>query len=139
AQMEGALVTIQQGLCLPRLPRRIECYDISNIQGTSPVASMVVFEDGQPKRSDYKRFQIKTVHQADDFSMMQEVLRRRLHRLAATEDGAEISNDGIAEVASVSGASDGGQPTGWARVPDLIIVDGGKGQLNAALEVFREL
>jgi excinuclease ABC subunit C len=131
AQVQGALLTLQEHLQLPTLPRRIECYDISNIQGTSPVASMVVFENAQPRRSDYKRFQIKTVLQADDFSMMQEVLRRRLKRAAeaVTEDGdASVSLDEPS--ASVSG---------WARLPDLLIVDGGKGQLNAALEVLREL
>ncbi len=124
AQVHGALATLQEQLGLPRLPRRIECYDISNIQGTSAVGSMVVFEDGQPKRSDYKRFQIKTVHQADDFSMMQEVLRRRLRR-AVTPGGAGATSE---------------EPSGgWTRLPDLLIVDGGKGQLNAALQVFQEL
>jgi excinuclease ABC subunit C len=85
---------------------------------------MVVFENGAAKRSDYKRFQIKTVPQADDFSMMQEVLRRRLRRARPPEDRTDGEADGM---------------KGWSRLPDLLMVDGGKGQLNAALDVMREL
>lgn len=125
AQLQEALQTLREHLGLPRLPRRIECYDISNIQGTSPVGSMVVFDNGQARRSEYRRFQIKTVHQADDFSMMKEVLRRRLRRSLGSPGAPEV------EVAE--------NPTGWSRLPDLLIVDGGKGQLNAALQVLAEL
>jgi excinuclease ABC subunit C len=119
----GAVLELQEYLELPHLPQRIECYDISNIQGTSSVGSMVVFEGGQPKRSAYRRFKIKTVVGANDFASLQEVLRRRFKR-AAQQKSDEW---GVAGDAS------------WADLPDLIIIDGGKGQLSAALEVLREL
>ncbi|MCL6646592.1 MAG: excinuclease ABC subunit UvrC, partial [Dehalococcoidia bacterium] len=125
-----ALSELQEELNLPALPRRIECYDISNIQGTSSVGSMVVFEHGRPKRSDYKRFQIKTVPQADDFAMLQEVLRRRLRRARLVRDDGEGAPNGEVDQRDAGG---------WTHLPDLLIVDGGKGQLNAALEVVREL
>ncbi|HET9016636.1 MAG TPA: excinuclease ABC subunit UvrC [Thermomicrobiaceae bacterium] len=112
----GALGELADALGLETLPQRIECYDISNLQGTNPVASMVVFEAGKPKKSDYRRFGIKGVQGPNDFAMMQEVIRRRFTR-AARED---VTED-------------------WRSMPDLVIVDGGKGQLNAALEVLAEL
>jgi excinuclease ABC subunit C len=111
-----ALTELSDRLQLERLPRRIECYDISNLQGTNPVASMVVFEDGKPKKSEYRKFRIKDVEGQNDFAMMQEVLRRRFKRAADQESTQE-----------------------WRELPDLVIVDGGKGQLNAALDVLREL
>lgn len=95
---------------LPRLPRRIECFDNSNIQGTDPVASMVVFTDGRPDRPAWRRYKIKTVEGSDDFATMREVMARRFRR--AAEDGV------------------------W---PDLVVVDGGKGQLSSALAVMEEL
>lgn len=110
----AALVELRTELSLPANPERIECYDISNIQGVLAVGSMVVFENGQPKPSQYRRFRIKTVKGADDYAMLKEVLRRRFVR-----------------------ASAGGEK--WAVMPDLVLIDGGKGQLNAALEVMREL
>jgi excinuclease ABC subunit C len=116
-RLSDAMEELQDALELPNLPIRIECYDISNIQGTSQVASMVVFEEGKSKRSDYKRFQIRSVEGANDFASMQEVLRRRFRRARNAED----------------------QETSWANLPDLVIIDGGKGQLGAALEVFNEL
>jgi excinuclease ABC subunit C len=112
-----ALAEIQKELKLEAVPGRIEGYDISNIQGTDAVGSMVVFEGGKPRNSDYRRFKIKTVEGANDFAMMKEMLRRRFQRALSTE--ADNSS--------------------WAVLPDLIIIDGGKGQLNAALEVMREL
>ncbi len=115
-RMTAAMSELADALGLEGLPRRIECFDISNTQGTNPVASMVVFEDGKPKKSDYRRFQIKTVVGPNDFAMMQEVVRRRFRR-AKRED---VTED-------------------WRQMPDLVIVDGGKGQLNAALEVLREI
>jgi excinuclease ABC subunit C len=111
-----ALTELGDRLQLERLPRRIECYDISNLQGDSPVASMVVFEDGRPKKSDYRRFGIKDVEGPNDYAMMQEVLRRRFKRAHDLESTQE-----------------------WRELPDLVIVDGGKGQLNSALAVFEEL
>ena len=129
----AALEQIKEELGLPRLPRRMECYDISNIQGTNSVASMVVFEDGQPKKAHYRRFQIKTVEGANDFASHQEVLRRRFKRAktqAMKQQEAEQAGEGNAP-------TDSGES--WAIEPDLVIIDGGKGQLNAALVVMREM
>ena len=111
-----ALSELADALGLDRLPRRIECFDVSNLHGTNAVASMVVFEQAKPKKSDYRRFQIKSVEGPNDFAMLQEAIRRR-YRRALTEEQTES----------------------WRSLPDLIIVDGGKGQLNAACEVLREL
>ena len=102
---------LQTYLDLDKPPIRIEGFDISNIQGTDPVASLVVFENGRPKKSDYRRFKIKTVEGPNDFAMMQEVVERRYSR---------IINEG-------------------KEMPDLILIDGGKGQLNAALEILDDL
>lgn len=114
AKAEEALMELQEALELDTVPYRLECYDISNTMGQESVAAMVVFEGGQPKKSDYRKFKIKTVQGPNDFASMQEVLRRRLQR-------------------GVDGDSRFGE------LPDLIVIDGGKGQLNAALEVEREL
>ena len=102
------LEEIQAKFHLPHLPQRIECFDISNFQGSDSVASQVVFEDGAPKKEDYRRYKIKTVEGANDFASMKEVLSRRLKH-TEYED------------------------------PDLIVIDGGKGQLKIALEVLHEL
>lgn len=126
-----ALWEIQEYLQLSSAPRRIECYDISNIQGTSSVASMVVFEDGRPKRSEYRRFQIKTVVGANDFASHQEVLRRRFRR-ALVARGVREDDEGLSR-------RDAARLEAWGQIPDLVIIDGGKGQLNAALEVMAEL
>ncbi|MBA2342482.1 MAG: excinuclease ABC subunit UvrC [Thermoleophilaceae bacterium] len=218
-----AAMQLQEALGLPRPPRRIECYDISNTQGTNSVASMVVFEEGKSKRSDYRRFKIKTVEGSNDFASMQEVLRRRFRRaldanavsdpnssgaaalaqgrdVAGRENGAAEVGTGLAppsQTASDSAAGfdavaasphrpvgpaashvafalpmaanhgaqhvhqasvddDGAQEHGanddsregsetsasaqaWGSIPDLVIVDGGKGQLSAAVEVMQEL
>lgn len=101
---------LQRHLHLRNAPKRIECFDISNIQGRLAVGSMVTFDEGEPDKSRYRRFRIKTVAGADDFRMMYEVLRRRFQR--AKEEGS---------------------------YPDLLVVDGGKGQLGVAVEVLREL
>jgi excinuclease ABC subunit C len=103
-----ALSALQRDLYLTALPRKIECFDISNLQGTDSVASMVVFEDGKPKKSLYRKFIIKEVVGPDDFSSMREVIGRRYSRLKE-ENG---------------------------RLPDLIMVDGGKGQLSSAVEIL---
>ncbi|RME44687.1 MAG: excinuclease ABC subunit UvrC [Chloroflexi bacterium] len=125
---------LQEVLGMDRPPARIECYDISNIQGMAATGSMVVFAKGVPRKSDYRRFRIRTVEGADDYAMMQEVLRRRFRRLVARREG---------EAAGVSTKADGPQAVleadAWTIAPDLVIVDGGKGQLNAALEVMQEL
>ena len=125
----AALEELEEELNLPDLPRRIECYDISNIQGTSAVGSMVVFADGHPRPAEYRRFRIKTVEGANDFAMLAEVLRRRFKRASAEPAGAAGTPDGAA-------APPG---DGWAAMPDLVIVDGGKGQLSAAHDVMRDL
>lgn len=115
-ELEKALVEIQRELNLPRLPSRMEGYDISNIQGVAAVGSMVVFDQGQPTPSHYRRFKIKTVACADDYAMLQEVLQRRFKRLK--------SEDSLAD--------------SWAITPDLVLIDGGKGQLNAARSALGE-
>jgi excinuclease ABC subunit C len=115
-----ALVALQDALKLPEAPLRIECYDISNLQGTEIVASMVVMEDGLPKRSDYRRFKIRHVGQ-DDFAAMEEVLTRRFRRyLLERDEGARAGKR-------------------FAYPPNLVLIDGGKGQLSAAVRVLEEL
>jgi excinuclease ABC subunit C len=106
-----AVKDLKEYLKLDRLPRRIECFDNSNTQGTDPVASMVCFVDGQPRKSEYKRFKIKTVTGADDFASMKEIVKRRYTKVKKEK----------------------------LQVPDLILIDGGKGQLNAALEALDEI
>ncbi|MDA0733295.1 MAG: excinuclease ABC subunit UvrC [Chloroflexi bacterium] len=123
--IQQAVAELQEELSLPALPQRMECYDISHIQGTNVVGSMVVFQDGKPKPGHYRRFQIKTVEGVDDYASMQEMLRRRFKRLATAR--AKSQRDG--EESSDS----------WGIVPDLVLIDGGKGHLSAALEVFLEL
>ena len=118
-----ALGEIQSALNLARPPARIECYDISNIQGSHTTGSMVVFVQGVPSKQDYRRFRIKTVQGPDDFASMAEVLRRRFSR--ARSPDAKRSIDG--------------KENRWAIMPDLVIVDGGKGQLSAAREAMREM
>jgi excinuclease ABC subunit C len=103
--------SLQGDLRLPVLPRRIECFDISNIQGSDTVASMVVFVDGKPKKSEYRKYRIQTTEGPDDFASMREVVRRRYSRLLEEQ----------------------------SRFPDLIMVDGGKGHLSSAMEVLKDL
>ncbi len=106
-----AVKELKEHLKLSRLPRRIECFDNSNLQGTDPVASMVSFVDAKPRKSEYKRFHIKTVVGPDDFASMKEILTRRYSR---------VMKEGL-------------------QMPDLIIVDGGKGQLSSAVEALKEI
>ena len=115
--MDGALSEIEKELKLQSPPLRLEAYDISNIQGKSAVGSLVVFEKGRPKPAHYRRFKIRTVEGANDYAMLQEMLRRRFKH-----------------------SSTGSAPTSdtWAILPDLILIDGGKGQLNAALSILEE-
>jgi excinuclease ABC subunit C len=129
----SAMEELQEALSLPSVPRRIECYDISNIQGTNSVGSMVVFEDGKPKTSHYRRFKIKTVEGPDDYSSMKEVLTRRFKRLSESRNAAKTNGSGQE---SENGAKSS-EP--WGIIPDLVIIDGGKGHLGAALQVFLEL
>ncbi len=143
SRLATAMAELREALDLPRLPRRIECYDISNIQGTNAVGSMVVFEDGEPKPVHYRRFKIKSVEGVDDYSMMREVLARRFKRLAAAvnghasgEDGQDAAHDGQA---GQGRQQDSGKAESWGILPDLVLIDGGKGHLGAALQVFLEL
>lgn len=107
----NALKTIKLELKLPTLPHRIECFDNSNIQGTNPVASCVVFLDGKPAKREYRKFHVKTVIGADDFASMEEIIYRRYHRVL--DEGLEL--------------------------PDLIVIDGGKGQLHSAVNSLKKL
>ena len=195
-----ALAELQEELNLPDLPRRIECYDISNIQGTNSVGSMVVFENGRPKTAHYRRFQIKGVGGVDDYASMQEMLRRRFRRLGEAraegdgdpdaphpplptrrEDAANAAGDGAEDASYDRHSREGGNPapfearkaphpplptrgedaanaagegTGdddengerttapgdsFGFTPGLVIIDGGKGHLSAAQQVFLEL
>ncbi len=131
-----ALEEIQAALNLAAPPYRIECYDISNTQGTNSVGAMVVFEAGRPKNSEYRRFKIKTVEGPNDFASHQEMLRRRFRR----QSGGEHAADGQHEAPVADDDTQAEQPLQheWA-MPDLIIIDGGKGQLSAAMEVLQEL
>ena len=135
----AALEGLQEALDLPTLPKRIECYDISNIQGTSSVGSMVVAIDGHPRPQEYRRFRIKTVEGANDFASMAEVLRRRFRRAREQllrDSGAEAPD---VEPAGVDGGSRKRDDESFAALPDLVIIDGGKGQLAAVLDVMREM
>jgi len=136
--MDSALTELQEALSLPRLPSRIECYDISNIQGTNPVGSMVVFEDGKPKTSHYRRFKIATVEGIDDYSMMREVLTRRFKRLAKSVDAERASDSNGGPETTSENKNQNGKES-WGITPDLVLIDGGKGHLGAALQVFLEL
>ena len=137
---EAALSLLQEELDLPTRPERIECYDISTIQGTNTVASMVVFQNGQPANHEYRRFRIKTVVGQDDFASMHEVLTRRFKRIAERrrrERNAAGVGESLEPLADVEAVID--EPSPWDAVPDLVIIDGGKGQLGAALDVMRNL
>ena len=115
----AALEELAEALALPAVPLRIECYDISNFQGAQSVGSMVVFEEGRPRTGEYRRFRIKDVKGANDFASHQEVLRRRFKRARTGEEGKE-------------------EELRWL-LPDLVVIDGGKGQLSAAKVVLDEL
>ena len=119
---EVALQELAEHLALPRPPVRIECYDISTTQGVEVVGSMIVFEHGSPKKSHYRRFKIRDVRGQDDFASMREVLERRFERWRQLQSGA---------LKGVRGSQ------AWAKLPDLLVVDGGKGQLGVAVEVLQ--
>ena len=116
-----ALTSLQEALDLPEAPLRIECFDISNLQGTQIVASMTVLEDGLPKRSEYRRFKIRYPDGQDDFAAMEEVLTRRFRRyLDERDEGARAGKR-------------------FAYPPNLLVIDGGKGQLGVAVRVLEDL
>ena len=131
--MDTAMRELQDALNLPRLPRRIECYDISNIHGTDSVGSMVVCQEGKPRPAHYRRFRIRTVGDIDDYAMMREVLRRRFGKLAQQDQQA------LKLRALYGDQSAGGSGETWGLIPDLVLIDGGKGHLTAAHGVFLEL
>jgi excinuclease ABC subunit C len=160
----GDVQALSDALQLPRLPRVMECFDISNISTTHVVASMVCFRDGVPDKNCYRRYRVRTVVGQDDFASMAEVVRRRYSRILleareANRDAAEFSQEGTVEgferlakqtppppwtgsaVASVQRPTSNAQSTGPApvRLPDLIIVDGGKGQLSSACRELQRL
>jgi excinuclease ABC subunit C len=131
----SALTELAAALDLPEPPHRIECYDISNIQGTNSVASMVVFIEGRPKKSDYRHFNIQAVQGPDDFASMQETLRRRLRYLRRDADRPPVAPGDAATAAIEAQAR---KHERFHEKPDLILIDGGKGQLNAVVEVMHE-
>ena len=110
----GAVKELKEKLNLPRLPARMECYDISNISGTNKVCSMVVFKNGEPSKKDYRKFKIKTIKGSNDFASLKEALTRRLNRLRS-ENGESFK-----------------------EMPDLLIIDGGKGQLSSCYEILEQ-
>jgi excinuclease ABC subunit C len=115
--LNTAMEELQKVLELPHPPLRIEGYDISNIQGKDAVGSMVVFEKGRPKTAHYRRFKIKTLQQPNDFAMMQEVIKRRFGRYKNSSQEAADT---------------------WKIMPDLMLIDGGKGQLSSVMEILRQ-
>jgi len=123
-----SLTDLADALELPEPPHRIECYDVSNIQGTNPVASMVVFVEGRAKKSEYRKFKIQYDRGPNDFAMMQETLRRRLRYLRRETDRTDTPME--RELA---------KKEKFNKKPDLLLIDGGKGQLSAVVEVLDEL
>jgi excinuclease ABC subunit C len=124
SRTEPMLAALADALELDEPPHRIECYDISNIQGESAVGAMVVFEDGRPRNDHYRSFRIRYTPGPNDFAMLQEVLRRRLDRLEMAQRREDATEVGDAS---------------FSARPDLILIDGGKGQLSAAMEVIEDL
>ncbi|WP_067782433.1 excinuclease ABC subunit UvrC [Actinomyces vulturis] len=142
-QRSLALEELAEALDLPQAPLRIECYDVSHTQGTHQVASMVVFDDGAPRKSDYRRFTIRGEHgdgASDDTAAMNEVLTRRFNRLIAEEtgQGPDVDDDGVP---IVSGPIDPttGRPKRFSYAPSLVVVDGGLPQVNAARKALDDL
>jgi excinuclease ABC subunit C len=123
-RQEQALSELREALGLQSLLNRIECYDISNTQGTATVASMVVFEQGVPKKSLYRRFNIRTVQGPDDFASMEEALTRRFNRWKSAQEAGETPGKKV--------------DLAFALLPDLLMVDGGKGQLSRAVGVLEK-
>jgi excinuclease ABC subunit C len=123
-----AISELQEALHLPQPPARIECYDISHTQGTQTVGAMVVFAQGAPRKSDYRRFSVKTVGN-DDYGAMKEVLTRRFQRYQESANGELVDLNQIGKIK---------KEAAWSLLPDLLIVDGGKGQLAMAMEVLEQ-
>jgi excinuclease ABC subunit C len=127
---ETAMTELQQHLNLPRIPNRIECYDISTTQGTAIVASRVVFVQGVAKKSEYRKFNIRTIEHkgSDDYQSMREALTRRFNRYLMLKDEPVVNTPGKVD-----------RDETWRMLPDLLLIDGGKGQLGVAVEVLAEL
>ncbi|HEY8314294.1 MAG TPA: excinuclease ABC subunit UvrC [Candidatus Baltobacteraceae bacterium] len=136
-----ALTQLADALELPDLPHRIECYDISNIQGTNAVSSMVVFHEGRAKTSEYRKFKIQYDKGPNDFAMMQETLRRRLRYLRAKTDEDVADRESVTVGRSKSPAlqHELSKKEKFNKRPDLLLIDGGKGQLGAVVDVLEEL
>jgi excinuclease ABC subunit C len=137
-----ALEEIQRALGLDAAPLRIECYDVSNLQGTQVVASMVVFEDGMPRKSEYRRFVIRGVDGQNDVASMHETITRRFRRMLDEQsDSGRVETDGPAD--SDDGPllvdPDTGRPRKFAYAPGLVVVDGGPPQVAAAQQALSEL
>ncbi|HSI92370.1 MAG TPA: excinuclease ABC subunit UvrC [Jiangellaceae bacterium] len=134
-----ALEEIQQALELDEAPLRVECYDVSNLQGSEVVASMVVFEDGLPRKSEYRRFAVRGVAGQDDVGAIREVLNRRFRRLADERVNGERVNG---ELVTADGPApldpETGRPRKFAYAPGLVVVDGGRPQVNAARQAMDE-
>ncbi len=157
-RQESTLRELQNALGLPQLPVRIECYDISNMQGTAMIGSMVVFVHGVPSKSEYRRFNIRDIEGPNDFESMRQTLRRRFKRwqAAAAEKDSQDESDNQAQSGQErrqgNNTDEGGpvkpakkttQPKNdkgskWGLLPDLLLIDGGKGQLHVAVDVLKE-
>ena len=147
AKTEALLDDLATRLQLPAPPRRIECYDISNTMGTNSVGSMVVFEEGRPAPASYRHFGIKTVEGSNDFASIEETLRRRFRRLGPHIDGAE-EDVPVLDPAGANGSDERPRRSprrgaddadvSFSVLPDLVLIDGGKGQLGAAVHALRE-
>lgn len=124
ASAAETLAELASALGLESPPRRLECYDISNIQGTHSVAAMAVFEEGEPAPGQYRRFRIRTVTGPDDFASVREAMRRRFKRAAGAKNPAGEKES---------------QKAGFSCLPDAVIIDGGRGQLSAARQAMKEL
>jgi len=139
-QQTIALAELQQALSLTSLPLRIECYDISNTQGTFSVGSMVVFEQGVPNKKLYRRFNIRSVNGIDDFASIEEVLLRRFKRWqdALTQNEESLPSNLSQEVSHQNKEQKNQPDPAFTHLPDLLIVDGGKGQLQRAVAVLEK-
>ncbi len=132
-----ALEQLAEELSLPGIPKRIECYDNSNIQGTNPVSSMVVFVDGKPANNQYRKFKVKTVTGANDFATMAEIMTRRF-RHAAPKPAAPGESSTAEETGDIPAEASPVSKNELWDLPDLVIIDGGMGQLAAAVQAMRE-
>jgi excinuclease ABC subunit C len=133
-----ALEELQAALDLEAAPLRIECYDVSNLQASDVVASMVVFEDGLPRKSEYRRFAVRGDDGTDDVASIREVLRRRFRRLGRADGDDERIGLAVELTSGETTADTNGKPGKFAYTPGLVVVDGGKPQVNAAREAMDE-